>query len=414
MTRVAKGSYAVRVGAAEHPLWKGRAPLLTDLDVELTERCNSNCIHCWINLPAGDEAARKRELSTAALEAILIEAAALGALSVRFTGGEPLLREDFAELYVRARRLGLKVILATNARRMTPGLADLLARIPPREPVEVTVYGMTQASYEAVSRTPGSFAQFQRGLRLLLARRIPLVVRGVHLPQNQEDRDAFESWAATIPGMDRGRAGVVFLDLRARRDDPARNRQIARLRVGPRECVEVLRRGGEEYARDAFRICSRFMGPRGDRLFTCGAGRRVCLDAYGVLQPCLALRHPETVYDLKAGSLEDALRVFFPRLRRARATNPEYLARCARCFLHGFCDQCPAKSWMEHGTLDTPVQYLCDVAHARACDLGLLGQDESGWEVDDWRERLESCKRHRGETGQAACSPTLVAARDTT
>jgi len=413
MNRVEETSYAVEVNAAEHPFWKERAPLLADLDIELTERCDNNCIHCWINRPAADEAARKRELSTAALEAILREAAGLGALSVRFTGGEPLVREDFAELYASARRLGLRVILATNARRMTPELADLLARIPPRAPIEVTVYGMTQASYEAVSRVAGSFAEFQRGLRLLLARGIPLSVRWVHLPQNQVDREAFETWAATIPGMGRGRAGVVFLDLRARRDDPARNRQIANLRVGPRESVEVLRWGGEEHSRDAFEVCSRFTGPRGDRLFTCGAGRRVCLDAYGMLQPCLALRHPQTVYDLKAGSLEEALRVFFPRLRCARAVNPDYLARCARCSLHGFCDQCPAKSWTEHGTLDTPVQYLCEVAHARARDLGLLGPNESGWEVDDWHERLESCKRHGGETGQPACSPSLVAVRDT-
>ena len=414
MTRVAQGAYAVRVSAAEFPLWKGRAPLLADLDVELTERCNNDCIHCWINRPATDEAAQKRELSTAALEAILSEAASLGALSVRFTGGEPLLREDFAEIYLKARRLGLKVTLATNARRMTPALADLLARIPPRAPVEVTVYGMTQASYEAVSRTPGSFAQFQRGLGLLVARRIPLRVHGVHLPQNREDQEAFESWAATIPGMDRWLGEVVFFDLRARRDDPARSRQIAELRLDPRESVEVLRRGGEEYVRDAIRVCSRFMGPRGDRLFACGAGERVCVDAYGTLQPCLALRHPETVYDLKAGSLEDALRFFFPRLRRARAADPDYLARCGRCLLHRFCDQCPAKSWTEHGTLDTPVQYLCDVAHARARDLGLLGQSECGWEVDDWRKRLESWNERRGEAGQPASSPPLISVRDTT
>ena len=61
-----------------------------------------------------------------------------------------------------------------------------------------------------------------------------------------------------------------------------------------------------------------------------------------------------------------------PRLRELRATNPEYLRRCARCFLKGLCEQCPAKSWAEHGTLDTPVEYLCEVAHAQARWLGWL------------------------------------------
>ena len=72
-----------------------------------------------------------------------------------------------------------------------------------------------------------------------------------------------------------------------------------------------------------------------------------------------------------------------------RATNPEYLNRCAGCFLKGLCEQCPAKSWMEHGTLDTPVEYLCGVAHAQARYLGLITDQEKAWEVEDWRERVK-------------------------
>jgi MoaA/NifB/PqqE/SkfB family radical SAM enzyme len=135
-------SYVARVSAARHRVWQGRGPLLGSLDLELTERCNNDCIHCCINLPMEDVAARRRELDLAHLKEILAEVAALGALSVRLTGGEPLLREDFIDLYLCARRLGLKVRLFTNARLITPELADLFARIPPLEKIEVTVYGM--------------------------------------------------------------------------------------------------------------------------------------------------------------------------------------------------------------------------------------------------------------------------------
>ena len=88
--------------------------------------------------------------------------------------------------------------------------------------------------------------------------------------------------------------------------------------------------------------------------------------------------------------LHFALTEYFPRLRKMRATNPEYLNRCGRCFLKGLCEQCPAKSWMEHGTLDTPVEYLCTVAHAQARYLGLVGKQENAWDVaeGDWRERV--------------------------
>ncbi len=93
------------------PLWKDKTLLLGWLDIELTERCNNNCMHCYINLPANDTAAKERELSAENLKKILTEAALLGCIPVRFTGGEPLLREDFKELYIFARRLGLKVLL---------------------------------------------------------------------------------------------------------------------------------------------------------------------------------------------------------------------------------------------------------------------------------------------------------------
>ena len=106
------------------------------------------------------------------------------------------------------------------------------------------------------------------------------------------------------------------------------------------------------------------------------------MDAYGKLQPCLLLRDPSLVYDLRAGTLKEALTGFSPGLKEMPALNPEYLQRCARCLLRGLCEQCPAKSWPEHGNLDTPVEYLCEVAHAQAWDLGILPEGRMGWEKD--------------------------------
>ncbi len=386
--------YITKVNALQYPLWKNRWPLLEHLDIELTERCNNDCIHCCVSLPADDTAARQRELKTAEVKAILAEAAALGALSVCFTGGEPLMREDFEELYLFSRQLGLKVILFTNARLITPELADIFVSIPPLEKIEVTVYGMKRESYEAVSRVRGAYAEFRRGLDLLLEQKIPFMVKGALLPPNREEVDALEAWAATIPTMDKPPRFSMFFDLRYRRDSSVRNRLIKHLRISPDDGLAVLMRGRDAYLKEMRDFCSKFMGPPGDRLFSCGAGHMCCVDAYGVLQPCLPLRHPNTVYNLKTGSLKDALTTFFPRLRETKSTNPDYLARCARCFLKGLCDQCPAKSWIEHGTLDTPVEYLCHVAHAKARDLNLLKKGERAWEVTEWRKRVkEFCEK---------------------
>jgi radical SAM protein with 4Fe4S-binding SPASM domain len=375
-------------------------PKLGQIDIELTERCNNNCIHCCINLPANDMTARNREMTTTQVEDILKQAADLGCLQVRFTGGEPLLRPDFEEIYIIARRLGMKVLLFTNACLITRHLVDLFTRIPPRVEIEVSVYGMHVESYEAVTQTPGSFDKYLSGVNFLLENRIPFIVKGAILPHNKHEIDEFETWAKTIPWMTHGPNYSMSFDLRNRRDDEEKNSQIESLRLSPKEELKVLTRDEKKYRKDVAEFALKFMGSYGDELFNCGAGHGVCIDAYGFAQPCMGIRSQELTFNVieKNGHtssgvtdrslLHDALSQF-SHLSELRATNPEYLRRCAQCFLKGFCEQCPAKSWAEYGTLDAPVDYLCEMAHAQAIYLGWLRENESGWGVRAWRERVK-------------------------
>ncbi len=50
-----------------------------------------------------------------------------------------------------------------------------------------------------------------------------------------------------------------------------------------------------------------------------------------------------------------------------------------------WCGVCEAES----GTLDTPVEYLCEVAHEQARDLGLLEPGACAWHITDWKARVE-------------------------
>jgi hypothetical protein len=52
---------------------------------------------------------------------------------------------------------------------------------------------------------------------------------------------------------------------------------------------------------------------------------------------------------------------------------------------------------MEHGTLDTPVEYLCGVAHAQAKYIGLITEGEKAWEVGNWRERRTRVMETKGK-----------------
>jgi radical SAM protein with 4Fe4S-binding SPASM domain len=382
------GKYYEKKSLNQFTLFKGERPLLEYLDIELTERCDNNCIHCYINLPRQDPDAIHRELTTNEWKDILKQAADIGVLVVRFTGGEPLLRKDFTELYLCARHLGMRVILFTNGRGITPALTSLFSRIPPLEKIEVTVYGMCAETYEAVSRVPGSFNEFWQGVQCLLTWEVPFIVKGALLPQNKGDQELFEAWAAKIPWMESRPTYSMCFDLRGRRDSPQKNQRISRLRVTPHENLAVLTRDETRYRKEMETFCKRFMGSSGPLLFSCGAGGQACVDAYGIIQPCLLLRMPELCEDLKTTSLQEVLTKCFPRIKEMAAVNPDYLNRCARCFIKGLCEQCPAKSWSEYGNLDTPVEYLCKIAHAQARYLGLIESGERAWEVKNGDERL--------------------------
>jgi MoaA/NifB/PqqE/SkfB family radical SAM enzyme len=370
-------------------LKKNTSALLPSLDIELTERCNCDCIHCCINLPENDSSAISKELSIDDIKEILKDAVSLDCLTVRLTGGEPLLREDFEELYFFARHLGLRVMLFTNATLISPKVAELFKRIPPLEKIEVSMYGLSQKSYEGVTRKPGAFSAAVQGINLLLKYEIPFVVKSAFLPPNRNEIDKMKKWANSLPWMKRQMLFPMHFNLRVRRDSDQKNSLIEKLRVPPHEVVKH-RTKSKDYIKEMKNYISRFMGPQGSRLFTCRIGiKSGCVDAYGFFQPCLLCKHPKTSYDLKQGSLEKASKVFMPEILALEAKNKEYLERCAQCFLQGLCEQCPGRSWTEHGTLDTPVDYFCQVAHEEARYLGLLKDNERAWEVKEWQNRVK-------------------------
>jgi radical SAM protein with 4Fe4S-binding SPASM domain len=352
---------------------------LPNLVIELTERCNNDCQHCYINLPAGDQAAREREMSTDFVEDLIRQAMDLDCLDLRFTGGEPLLREDFAEIYRFSRRSGLRVFISTNARLITPELVKLLRLMPPGQPLAITVYGMSAGTYEKVTGVPGSYEEFRRGVRLLEENQVAFGLVMTVLPDNRADLPAYENWVRESTSNWQKPDYISVLYQRVRRDRPEKNHWIQHHRSAPEAVVKLAARH-ESYHDELRDFCRRYAGRKSDKLFECGFGRSLCIDAYGFALGCLLLRHPDFVFDLRSGALADALLAFFPRFTDRRATDPLFLERCARCRLRGLCGQCPAQSWMEHGTLDTPVEYHCRVAHAHALNLGLLSVGERGWE----------------------------------
>jgi len=90
-------------------LTDGYGRQVTNLRVSVTQRCNLKCIYCH----AEGERSPEAELPAADIREILMVAAKLGMRSVKFTGGEPLVRDDILEI-VRAVPEGMESSMTTN------------------------------------------------------------------------------------------------------------------------------------------------------------------------------------------------------------------------------------------------------------------------------------------------------------
>ena len=204
-------------------------------NLEVTARCNNDCRHCYINLPAGDQDARATELSREEIRGIAAEAVSMGATWCLLTGGEPFLREDFGDIYLTLKRLGLLVSVFTNACLVTPEHVQLLSQYPPLD-LEVTVYGVTPATYEAVTRRPGSFAAFRRGLDLLLGSGLKVRLKAMALRANVHELPKIRRFCQA-----RTRDFFRFDPLLHLRFDgnAARNSEIRAQRLAPAEIAAI-------------------------------------------------------------------------------------------------------------------------------------------------------------------------------
>ncbi|MBI4575869.1 MAG: radical SAM protein [Planctomycetes bacterium] len=157
--------------------------------LELTHRCNFRCVHCYCLHDRPGE-----ELSTDEWRGVLDELAGLGVLFLTLSGGEPLLRRDFFEIAAHARRRRFALRVFTNASLVTERNADRLARLAPKE-VEVSIYGASAATYEAVAGQGGFAGQARRGVERLLARGIRPLIKLPILRENLGDLEALAAWA---------------------------------------------------------------------------------------------------------------------------------------------------------------------------------------------------------------------------
>ncbi len=333
------------------------------VSIELTFRCNNECIHCYCNQPGDSCSQMDLEMTTDQIRSLIDQIAARGCLWLHISGGEPLLRRDFCEIHQYAKKKGFLITVSTNGTLITDEMADFFAHWKPFC-VEISLYGINSQTYEGITQVPGSYNRCLDGIQRLLDRNVPLRLKTPAMKANVDELDEIKAFAQS--------RGILFrfdAHINSRLENSGaeeiRNFPLSQ-RLSCEETVELDRKHPER-TKELQEVYKKFRVPtESGLLYTCGGGKSTChIDPHGNLSACLLAREPH--YDLIAGCFDEGWDDFMGKIRQIKAGD----SKCRSCHLGIICGCCPGWSQLEHGDSETPVEYLCEIAHKRALKCGI-------------------------------------------
>ena len=338
-----------------------RVPL--QVSIEVTRRCPLECLHCYNNLPMGDMEAKQRELTKEEHFRVLDELVEMGCFWILYTGGEIFARKDFLEIYTYAKKKGFLITLFTNGTIINEQIADYLAEWPPFA-IEITLYGRTRETYEALTAIPGSYDRCLRGIRLLKERGLPLKLKTVATSINKHEVMAMRRFAEDELGVEFKADGQINPRIDCSQSPLA-------VRLTPEEVVALdmaVPLAKSEYLRLVRRdIDQPPKLSQIDTVYHCGGAMNgFAINAYGEVGICV-ISQQETFTVREAG----IRRVWEGALLELRTRKRTRETKCTQCRIQSLCSMCPANGEMENGDRESPVEFLCEVAHLRAASIGV-------------------------------------------
>ncbi len=303
-------------------LTDGHGRVIHDLRVSITDRCNYKCVYCR----TGDAGPQYPELAIDEYLRLIRLFVDLGITKVRLTGGEPLLRHGLLDLVRELRRLRtlhgepLDLALTTNGHLLDSLATPLKAAGLNR--VTVSMDAVDEATFERITRTPGSFHAVLGGIRAARAAGLtPLKVNCVLLRGFNDDQ--IEGFARFAREQD---VVVRFIEFMPLEEDRLWSPEIV---VPLGEIVDRIGRAGLPPLvgippRDPSETARRYTFADGvgeigiiapvSRPF-CGACSRVRLTSDGKIRTCLFSQAEHDLYGrLRSGASDGELRAYIVRI----------------------------------------------------------------------------------------------------
>lgn len=323
---------------------------LRRLQYEVNLTCNLECAHCYCS--ASPRAPHGQ--STAFVESIIDQAAAMGVLFFDVTGGEPLVRRDVYDLLARIQRRGMLSTLYTNATLVDDEVADRLAAIGVPA-VNTSLDARTPELHDEIRGKPRAFERTIRGIRALKARGIRVAVTFCASRRNAHEAEPLSRFLNDELGVDVRVDRVIPAGRGAGGSDD--------VAISNEEFYHLVRSLQKTTHVVAAKVCDSpnilVGGPIEPH---CGVGASYLFlkhDGRAALCPTMTeAESPDFVQaDLKEMTLEDAW-LHHPTFARYRNVQCRNVSRCptGKTCRGG----CRSNAYLLHGSSDSPDELECN------------------------------------------------------
>ena len=157
--------------------------------LEITNRCNLQCSHCYAN--SGPHEPESHGLRLADWLQLLNEARLVGCRKVQFIGGEPLLYPGLPQLVCQARQLNYEIIeVYTNATRLTDDVIQLFKENGVM--LATSFYSDDECTHDAMTKVRGSQIRTVKGLKRAISAGIPTRVGIVAVAEDDSTQGTIE------------------------------------------------------------------------------------------------------------------------------------------------------------------------------------------------------------------------------
>ncbi len=326
---------------------------------ELTPRCTLDCKMCYIHNGVCNKEALSKEKPSEWWLSLAEECKKRGTLNLLLTGGEPLVRSDFKELYLKLREMGFLININTNATLIDDEYIQFFKTYPPQK-VNVTLYGCSPETYADLCGDGSAYEKVKYAIEGLKNNGVNVRINYTITPLNKDDLSEAQAFANTI-GVEMKAVSYVFAPVRA-------TGEAFRLSAGEAASFDLKSKlqklGAEGFAELIKASKNSDSGRKGEFLtdecegISCRAGLSSFWVTYdGKMTPCGMM--PQPAVEIK--DFDDA----WAKINHARE-NIKMPKECKNCEYRKHCDICAAVSFAETGRFDGLPTYVCEKAKAYA------------------------------------------------